>query len=94
MLQSWWVPKLGGKFDAVPGLYTHTWCKVPGRLAGTTFTGNCAELCGRNHADMVAAVKAVTPADYEAWLAKQKSDIDAADAAAQKQRKQYESTTP
>jgi cytochrome c oxidase subunit 2 len=94
VIHSWWVPKLGGKFDAVPGYYTHTWFKVPGRLAGTTFTGQCAELCGRNHADMVAAVRAVTPADYEAWLAQQKSDIEAADKAAQEQRKQYESTTP
>jgi cytochrome c oxidase, subunit II len=94
VIHSWWIPKLGGKFDAVPGSYTHTWFKVPGKLAGTTFTGQCAELCGRNHADMVAAVKAVTPADYEAWGAKQKSDTEAADQAAQEQRKKYESTTP
>ena len=94
VIHSWWVPKLGGKFDAVPGSYTHTWFKVPGRLAGTTFTGQCAELCGRNHADMVAAVRALAPADYEAWVAQQKRDIGDADSAAQQQRKKYESETP
>src|SRR3954464_9244825 len=90
---SWWIPKLGGKFDAVPGYFNHTWFKVPGKLAGTTFTGQCAELCGRNHADMVAEVKAVSPSDFEAWLDQQKSDIEAADKAAQEQRKQFESQT-
>ena len=52
---SWWIPKLGGKFDAIPGYTNHTWFKIPGKLAGTTFTGQCAELCGRNHANMIAA---------------------------------------
>src|SRR4051794_20174982 len=50
---SWWIPKLGGKMDAVPGYTNHTWFKVPGKYAadgGTVFFGQCAELCGRNHA--------------------------------------------
>lgn len=87
---SWWVPKLGGKFDAIPGYVNHTWFKIPGRLAGSVFTGACAELCGRNHADMTAQVEAVTPARFEAWLAQRKADIAAANAAAQQQRKRYE----
>ena len=58
---SWWIPKLGGKFDAIPGYTNHTWFKIPGKLAGTIFTGQCAELCGRNHANMIAQVRAVTP---------------------------------
>jgi cytochrome c oxidase subunit II len=91
---SWWIPKLGGKFDAVPGYTNHTWFKVPGRLAGTVFTGQCAELCGRNHANMTARVRAVTPAEYERWLDQRKADIKAADQAAQKERKKVEQTTP
>jgi cytochrome c oxidase subunit II len=91
---SWWIPKLGGKFDAVPGYTNHTWFKVPGKLAGTVFTGQCAELCGRNHANMTARVRAVTPAEYERWLAQRKADIKAADAAAQEERKKVEQTTP
>jgi cytochrome c oxidase subunit 2 len=91
---SWWIPKLGGKFDAVPGYTNHTWFKVPGKLAGTVFTGQCAELCGRNHANMTARVRAVTPAEYERWLDQRKADIKAADKAAQEERKKVEQTTP
>lgn len=76
---SWWIPQLGGKFDALPGYTNHTWFKIhkPG-----IYSGQCAELCGRNHADMVAKVKAVTPPQFEAWLAGQKANIDAANKAA------------
>jgi cytochrome c oxidase subunit II len=83
---SWWIPKLGGKFDAIPGYTNHTWFKIPGRLAGTTFTGQCAELCGRNHANMIASVRAMTPDDYEAWLDRQRNAIRQADQAAARQR--------
>jgi cytochrome c oxidase subunit 2 len=93
VIHSWWIPKLGGKFDAVPGYVNHTWFKVPGSKAGTVFHGQCAELCGRNHADMVADVKALSPSDFEAWLDQQKSDIKAADDAAQQQRQKYEPQT-
>jgi cytochrome c oxidase subunit 2 len=89
---SWWIPKLGGKFDAVPGYHNYTWFKVPAKLAGTTFAGQCAELCGRNHANMTARVTAVTTADYTAWVAKRKADIAAANKAAQEQRRQIEGT--
>jgi cytochrome c oxidase subunit II len=91
---SWWIPKLGGKFDAVPGYTNHTWFKIPARWAGHTFRGQCAELCGRNHANMIAQVTAVTPAEYERWLAQRKADIKAADEAAAQARKQVEKTTP
>ncbi|MDX6657835.1 MAG: cytochrome c oxidase subunit [Solirubrobacteraceae bacterium] len=91
---SWWVPKLGGKFDAIPGYVNHTWFKVPGNLAGTVFRGQCAELCGRNHANMIAQVRAVTPQDFETFLARRKADIKAADVAAEAARKQVEKTTP
>jgi cytochrome c oxidase subunit 2 len=82
---SWWIPKLGGKFDAIPGYTNHTWFEVPARLAGRTFRGQCAEMCGRNHANMIAQVRAVTPSQYEKWLDRQRAAIKAADAAAAKQ---------
>jgi cytochrome c oxidase subunit 2 len=91
---SWWVPKLGGKFDAIPGYVNHTWFKIPGKLAGTVFRGQCAELCGRNHANMIAQVRAVSPQDFETFLAGRKAAIKAADVAAEAQRKQMEKTTP
>ena len=79
---SWWIPKLGGKFDAIPGYTNYTWFKIPAKYAGTTFTGQCAELCGRNHANMIAQVQAVTPAEFEAGSPDRKADIKAADTAA------------
>jgi cytochrome c oxidase subunit II len=86
VIHSWWIPKLGGKFDAVPGYTNHTWFKIPGKLAGTTFTGQCAELCGRNHANMVAQVRALTPDAFEAWQDRQRNAIKQADQAAARQR--------
>jgi cytochrome c oxidase subunit 2 len=91
---SWWIPKLGGKFDAVPGYTNHTWFKIPAKLAGQVLTGQCAEMCGRNHANMTAQVRAVTPSEYEKWLDQRKADIKAADDAAQKQRQQIEKQLP
>ena len=83
---SWWIPKLGGKFDAVPGYSNNTWLKIPGDLAGQTFRGQCAELCGRNHANMVAHMKVVTPQQYEAFVARRKREIANANREAARQR--------
>jgi cytochrome c oxidase subunit 2 len=92
VIHSWWIPALGGKMDGTPGYYTHTWFKIPSDKAGTTFRGQCAELCGRNHADMVAFVQAVSPDEFEQWLDQRKQDIKAADDAASAQRKKYDPT--
>jgi cytochrome c oxidase subunit 2 len=75
---SWWIPKLGGKLDAIPGYVNHTWFRL--QQAGT-YRGQCAELCGRNHADMTAQVRGVPPADYARWVSRQKRLIAAADRA-------------
>jgi cytochrome c oxidase subunit 2 len=80
---SWWIPKLGGKMDALPGYTNHTWFKAD--KAGT-FTGQCAELCGRNHANMLARVRAVPFDEYQAWYDRQAADIKAARDAGAKQR--------
>jgi cytochrome c oxidase subunit II len=74
VIHSWWVPSLGGKVDAVPGYTTYTWFKG---LHTGTFRGQCAQLCGNNHAAMVAFVKVVTPDQYTSWLARQKQLISA-----------------
>ena len=86
---SWWIPQLGGKFDAVPGHKNFTWFQIP---EPGVFRGQCAELCGRNHADMVARVRAVEPAEFKVWLERKKQEIEAADKLAQARRKQ-EATT-
>ena len=62
VIHSWWMPSLGGKVDAVPGYTTYTWFKAT--KAGALYHGQCAQLCGRQHAFMTALVKVLTPAQY------------------------------
>jgi cytochrome c oxidase subunit 2 len=80
VVHSWWVPQLGGKFQAVPGYHNYTWFKIekPG-----VFHGQCALICGRGHARMIATVRALPPVQFEAWLTAQKKQIAEANAAAQ-----------
>jgi cytochrome c oxidase subunit II len=73
---SWWIPKLGGKFDAIPGYDNYTWFKA--NQVGAVYRGQCAELCGRNHANMLATVRVVSPPAFTRWLASKKSQINAA----------------
>jgi cytochrome c oxidase subunit 2 len=94
---SWWIPELGGKFDAVPGYVNHTWFKIYSKFGekpgGTMFFGQCAELCGRGHANMTARVRAVSPQEYQRWLEQRKADFKAADDAAAKQRQQIQGSS-
>ena len=51
VIHSWWIPALGGKFDAIPARINETWfnAEAPG-----IYRGQCAELCGIQHALMTA----------------------------------------
>ena len=82
---SWWIPKLGGKADAIPGHTNETWFKIT--KAGRYY-GQCAELCGEGHADMQAVVRAVPEEEYTAWLDRQRTDIQAAQDGLAEQRKE------
>jgi cytochrome c oxidase subunit 2 len=75
VIHDWWVPSLGGKVDAVPGYTTYTWFKVPHT---GTFRGQCAQLCGTNHAAMIAYVHVVTPDQYASWVKTQQQEITTA----------------
>jgi cytochrome c oxidase subunit II len=77
VIHSWWVPSLGGKVDAVPGYTTYTWFKA---LHTGRFRGQCAQLCGRQHAAMTAFVKVIPAAQYQNWLNTQSAEISAANA--------------
>ncbi len=65
VIHSWWVPALGGKFDAIPGQTNRTWFKVdkPG-----TYPGQCAEFCGIEHALMLASVEVLPQGGFDSWL--------------------------
>lgn len=69
VIHSWWVPDLAVKQDAVPGFVNENWVRInePG-----IYRGQCAELCGRDHAFMPVVVKAVEPERFDAWLAERK----------------------
>jgi cytochrome c oxidase subunit 2 len=83
VVHSWWVPQLGGKFQAVPGYHNYTWFKIP---KPGIYRGQCAVLCGRGHARMLATVRAVPPATFDVWLAGRKQQITEANKAAQEAR--------
>ncbi len=74
VIHAWWIPALGGKVDAVPGFTTYTWFKA--LHANELYHGQCAQLCGREHAFMTALVKVVTPRQYTVWLAQQSKLIN------------------
>ncbi|MCX7512699.1 cytochrome c oxidase subunit II [Frateuria sp. STR12] len=70
VIHSWWVPALGWKIDAIPGMVNAAWTniKVPG-----TYRGQCAELCGQDHGFMPIVVKALPKAEFAQWLAQQEA---------------------
>ncbi len=70
VIHSWWVPALGWKQDAIPGIVNEAWADIqkPG-----IYRGQCAELCGKDHGFMPIVVKAVSKAEYRQWLAAQKA---------------------
>jgi cytochrome c oxidase subunit 2 len=71
VIHSWWIPALGGKFDAIPGRTNQTWFQAdkPG-----TYKGQCAELCGLEHAQMLASVEVMPRSDFTAWLEQRRTD--------------------
>jgi len=80
VLHSWWVPELGWKRDAIPGFINENWARIeePG-----IYRGQCAELCGKDHAFMPIVVVAKTEEDYQQWVAElkgaQAAEVESAD---------------
>lgn len=75
VIHAWWVPDLGWKRDAIPGFINESWATIEEE---GIYRGQCAELCGKDHGFMPVVVKAVSQADYEAWVAKMKQPAVAA----------------
>ncbi|MEQ6434997.1 cytochrome c oxidase subunit II [Comamonas sp. w2-DMI] len=65
VIHSFMVPAFGIKQDAIPGFVRDTWFKA--EKAGDYY-GQCAELCGKEHAYMPIHVKVLSAADYTAWV--------------------------
>lgn len=68
VIHSFWVPNLGQKMDAVPGIET-TIPVTPTRTG--EFAVVCAELCGLGHATMRAKARVVTEEEFDAWVEEQ-----------------------
>ena len=70
VIHAWWVPQLGWKQDAIPGIINDAWTNIhdPG-----IYRGQCAELCGQDHAFMPIVVKAVPKAEFTQWLDQQEA---------------------
>jgi cytochrome c oxidase subunit II len=82
VVHRWWVPGLGGKFDAVPGQSNQTWFKAD---ETGTFEGASYAFSGPAYATMRTEVRVVSVEEYEAWLAEQSADIQQAQSLVQGQ---------
>lgn len=75
VIHSWMVPAFGVKQDAIPGFVRDTWFRA--EKTGD-FYGQCAELCGKEHAYMPIHVKVVTAEEFTAWVGEQQKAMAAA----------------
>lgn len=66
VIHSFWVPRLGGKMDMIPGRTNRLLIEAD---APGVYKGQCAEYCGGPHALMGFVVIAHTPADFARWRA-------------------------
>jgi cytochrome c oxidase subunit 2 len=74
VIHAWMVPSLAVKQDAIPGFVRDVWFRA--EKTGD-FYGQCAELCGKEHAYMPIHVKVVPEADYTKWVDERKKEMAA-----------------
>ena len=74
VIHSWWVPDFAVKRDAIPGYNIETWTNItePG-----IYRGECAELCGKDHAFMPIVVHAVTKEEFAVWMDEKRAEAKA-----------------
>jgi cytochrome c oxidase subunit 2 len=72
VIHSWMIPEFGVKQDAIPGFLRDTWFRAekPG-----LYRGQCAELCGKDHAFMPIVVEVLSEPDYTKWVEEQKNKM-------------------
>jgi cytochrome c oxidase subunit 2 len=68
VIHSFWIPRLAGKQDVVPGRDNHLTIEAtnPG-----TYLGQCTEYCGLSHANMRMRVVAQAPQEFQSWMQQQ-----------------------
>jgi cytochrome c oxidase subunit 2 len=75
VIHAWWVPAFGVKQDAIPGFVRDLWFKAEKE---GIYRGQCAELCGKDHAFMPIVVEVVSADNYSSWVGEQKKKMAAA----------------
>lgn len=70
VIHSFFIPSLGVQRYAIPGRTIETWVRVdkPG-----VYYGECNQICGTNHSRMPIAIRAVTDAEFQAWVTQAKT---------------------
>ncbi len=68
VIHSFWIPRLGGKMDAIPGRVNTLRLRADHDGGGTPIGGQCAEFCGLLHARMHFQVQVLDAGEWEAWL--------------------------
>ena len=68
VIHSYWVPGIGGKFDAIPGTTTQTGFQAD---EVGLYEGQCAEFCGIQHAEMLAEIEVRRAEEFDSWLEEQ-----------------------
>ena len=76
VIHNWAIPALGLKLDAVAGRINESWVRINSE---GDFYGMCSELCGVNHAFMPVHIKAVSKADFQAWVEKAQKEFAGTD---------------
>jgi cytochrome c oxidase subunit 2 len=79
VIHAWWVPAFGMKKDAIPGFVNEMWFRAD--QVGI-YRGQCAELCGRDHAFMPVVVDVRSQEDFDSWLKAQQDGTQTVNAAA------------
>ena len=80
VIHSFWIPRLAGKQDVVPGQTTTL--NLEANDPDQTFIGQCAEYCGLSHVNMRARVRTLDQAGFDAWVQEQQTPAAAPDAGA------------
>jgi len=72
VIHAWMVPAFGVKQDAIPGFVRDTWFRA--EKVGI-YRGQCAELCGKNHAYMPIVVEVKSQEDFAMWAGERKKEM-------------------
>ena len=82
VIHSFWVPRLAGKLDVVPGRTNRFWFNA---TEAGTYSGQCAEFCGLGHGDMLLRVVAESREDFQEWVDEQRAKAAGAGGAGEPQ---------